>query len=53
MPEVHFQYVEVDAETEASARKKVLDGEGDYLDQPEFSRTLSEDWENWEVEEAD
>ncbi len=49
--EVHIQMVEVEADSEESAKKAVQDGGGDFLDNAlEYSHTL--DPETWTVEEA-
>lgn len=46
--EVWDQLVRVDANSEEDAIKRVRDGAGTYLENPEYSRTLDSD--GWKVE---
>ncbi len=51
VPEVHFQAVQVFADSPADARAKVKEGEGQYLENSlEYSRTIDD--VDWTVEEA-
>lgn len=50
--EVHIQQVEIQAKNKKQAIEKVLDGEGDYVDNSlEYDHTLDNS-EEWVVEEA-
>ena len=49
--EVHKQYVEVDANSEAEAREIVMDGGGDYVGDPMYVDMLSTDSHDFDVEE--
>ncbi len=50
VPEVHKQIVEIEADSHADARRRVEEGEGEYFDQTEYSRTFDPD--TWTVTEV-
>ena len=49
MREVFVQTVEIQAKDSKEAIDKVRDGDGEYLNEPEYSRTMGHD--TWSVEE--
>ena len=55
IPEVHYQATIVEAENKDEARKAVLDGQGETEEDDnsfQYSHTLDNDWQKWDVEEV-